>query len=96
MSNVTDEKNATKFCKYCGEKIAMDAVVCPKCGRQVEMLAHQDIPVIINNSASSSASAVSNIPRKTKKHYSLLLDILLTCFTGGLWLIWVLVRPKYE
>jgi uncharacterized membrane protein YvbJ len=24
-----------KFCKFCGEKIDKDAVVCPKCGRQV-------------------------------------------------------------
>ncbi len=26
----------TKFCKYCGEKIPVDAVICIKCGRQVE------------------------------------------------------------
>lgn len=23
------------FCKYCGENIVDDAVICPKCGRQV-------------------------------------------------------------
>lgn len=28
----------TKFCKYCGKKIAFDAVVCTHCGRQVELL----------------------------------------------------------
>lgn len=27
-----------KFCKFCGKRIAMDAVVCTYCGRQVEML----------------------------------------------------------
>ncbi len=27
-----------KFCKYCGERIAGDAVVCPHCGRQIEEL----------------------------------------------------------
>ena len=26
----------TKFCKHCGEKIAEDAILCTKCGRQVE------------------------------------------------------------
>ncbi len=28
----------TKFCKHCGEKIPFDAVICTKCGRQVEQL----------------------------------------------------------
>ena len=40
-----------KFCKFCGEKIAMDAVICPKCGRQVEQLqtSKNFLPIIINN-----------------------------------------------
>lgn len=28
----------TKFCKFCGAKIPMDAVMCKSCGRQVEKL----------------------------------------------------------
>lgn len=28
----------TKFCKFCGQKIPVDAVVCTHCGRQVEQL----------------------------------------------------------
>ena len=28
----------TKFCKFCGEKIDKDCVVCPKCGRQLELI----------------------------------------------------------
>lgn len=39
----------TKFCKHCGEKIDKDCVVCPKCGKQVEMLAAQQPNVVINN-----------------------------------------------
>ena len=40
-----------KFCKFCGEKIAFDAVICPKCGRQVEALSSHggNIPIIVNN-----------------------------------------------
>ncbi|MGN0606012.1 MAG: NINE protein [Oscillospiraceae bacterium] len=42
-----------KFCKYCGQKIHMEAVVCPHCGRQVEQLkgANQAVNgnVYINN-----------------------------------------------
>lgn len=34
----TQQHRDTKFCKYCGSTISFDAVVCPQCGRQVEML----------------------------------------------------------
>ena len=48
----------TKFCKHCGEKIAIDAVLCTSCGRQVEEL-KQEAPaaqpqIIINNENTSS------------------------------------------
>lgn len=40
----------TKFCKYCGQKIPFDAVVCTHCGRQVELLQQQPAPApVINN-----------------------------------------------
>lgn len=42
----------TKFCKFCGAKIPMDAVVCTACGRQVELLQQQAAPqpnIVINN-----------------------------------------------
>lgn len=46
----TEEK--TKFCKHCGEKIPYDAVICTKCGRQVENLEGNAAQpsVVINNS----------------------------------------------
>ena len=65
-----------KFCKFCGEKIPMDAVICTKCGRQVEQLqgAKNDSPIIINNNnnnnnnaASASAGATQgNVSRRKK------------------------------
>ncbi len=52
-----------KFCKFCGQKIPADAIICVKCGRQVESLGggKDNSPIIINNnnSASSSASAAA-------------------------------------
>ena len=39
----------TKFCKFCGEKIAEDAVMCTHCGRQVEQLKGEQPQVVINN-----------------------------------------------
>ena len=51
-----------KFCKFCGEKIASDAVICVKCGRQVEKVGGTDAgaPIIINNNNSASSSASSS------------------------------------
>lgn len=32
-----------KFCKFCGEKIDKDSVVCPKCGRQLEKIKNKEV-----------------------------------------------------
>ena len=45
---MTSYKNETKFCKHCGEKILKEAVICVKCGLQVEEL-KQTERIIINN-----------------------------------------------
>lgn len=83
----------TKFCKHCGEEIDKECIVCPKCGKQVEELKYEnDKNIIINNSASSSAS----MPEKRKKKYNIFIDLLLILFTGGLWIIWMIIRPRYE
>lgn len=51
----TQTQAQTKFCKFCGEKIAIDAVVCTHCGRQVEQLqgaaSASSNNVYINNTA---------------------------------------------
>lgn len=52
-----------KFCKYCGERIDIECVVCPKCGKQVEELKTDDRNIIINNSSSASAAASANTSR---------------------------------
>ena len=31
----------TKYCKYCGEKIPEDAIICTHCGRQVEQIKNE-------------------------------------------------------
>lgn len=77
----------TKFCKHCGEVIDADCVVCPKCGKQVEKLAGNDTPIIINNSASSSSSSSASASvtapvmggRRKDKWVSLLLCIFTIC-----------------
>ena len=44
----------TKFCKFCGAKIAENAVICMHCGGQVEELRSAQPNVVINNSNMSS------------------------------------------
>lgn len=85
-----------KFCKFCGEKIPMDAVICTHCGRQVEELkGSKPDNIVINNSASAAASA-SNINKgPIKRKHSILFDLFMIVITGGLWIIWMIIRPKY-
>lgn len=50
----------TKFCEFCGKKVAIDAVVCPSCGKQIEKLKteeNQSNPqVIINNTNTNTVN----------------------------------------
>lgn len=86
----------TKYCKYCGEKIPEDAVMCTHCGRQVEELkSSKPDNIIINNSASSSASASNINQGPIRRKHSILFDLFMICITGGLWIIWMIIRPKY-
>lgn len=83
------------------KEINDDAVVCVYCGCATEKYHKQestkDQPIIINNnnSASSSAAAAAAVGGRVKRKYSLLFDIFMICMTGGLWIIWMLLRPKY-
>ena len=80
----------TKFCKFCGTKIAEDAVICTACGRQVEELkgAHetQATPNIIINNANTNSNVNNNVNnngrggRPKNKWVALLLCLLLGFF----------------
>lgn len=87
------------FCSKCGKEIDDSAVVCVNCGAPTQNLNknnQQQQPIIINNSSSSSSSAsAAAINGRIRRHHSLLLDILLIFITGGLWIIWMIIRPKY-
>ncbi len=83
----------TKFCKHCAAKIPEDAIICTHCGRQVEELKSKNPDnIIINNSSSTSSSASAGLHRR---RYSVLFDLFMICITGGLWIIWMIIRPKY-
>lgn len=44
-----DVQRKTKYCKFCGAKIPVDAVICTSCGRQVEELKKAEPQIIVNN-----------------------------------------------
>lgn len=55
----------TKFCKYCGAKIPMQAVICTACGCQVEELKTtpvqpQTTPNVVINNANTNTNVNTN------------------------------------
>lgn len=56
------EERQTKFCKWCGNKLPLDAVVCTACGRQVEELkgaAPTAAPSIVVQNTNTSQSSIN-------------------------------------
>lgn len=82
----------TKFCKHCGEKIDIDCVVCPKCGKQVEDIKNSTPEsIIINNSANSSSSSAAPVYSKAPKAKNKWVSFFLCLFLG-----WFGVHKFYE
>lgn len=61
------QETSTKFCKHCGEIIPSDAVICTKCGRQVEVInmAVSQQPQIVINNDNNNVNANANINKNT-------------------------------
>lgn len=55
------EENSTKFCKHCGNKIPVAAVICTHCGCQVEEIKNGEQPSIVINNANSNTNANMNV-----------------------------------
>ncbi len=92
------------FCSKCGKEINDDAVICVHCGCATAKFDEKskekdkdNQPIIINNNTSSSASAAaaSASGGRIRRKRSVLFDIFMILITGGLWIIWMIFRPKY-
>ena len=76
-----------KFCKFCGEEVNIDAVMCTKCGRQIEELKieqnNTNPQIIINNNNNNNNNNQVVAPigvHKCDKWIALLLCIFLGYF----------------
>lgn len=79
-----DEKK--KYCKHCGALIDWDCVVCPSCGKQVEILqqATPNNPQVVVNAVNTNQNSNQNVysqptrpPKRCEKVTALLLCIFL-------------------
>lgn len=71
----------TKFCKYCGEKIPEDVVICTKCGRQVEQISSPTPNIVINNANTNTNNNINQhtAGRPKNKWIALVLCIFTIC-----------------
>lgn len=86
MYNPQGNMNAqTKFCKFCGAKIPMEAVLCTACGRQVEELkGGQPAQVVINNANNNNVSGGATVVVPTGKQKDKWVAFVLCLLLGGL------------
>lgn len=82
------ETNAnTKFCKFCGGRIPMDAVLCTNCGRQVESIqqaqAAQPQIVINNANTNTNTNVVGAVGTRPKNKWAAIALCVLLGWCGG-------------
>lgn len=73
----------TKFCKFCGEKIPEDAVMCIHCGRQVEQLKSEQPQVVINNTNTNVNRNLNTAHGEARNKWVALLLCIFLGFLGG-------------
>ena len=84
-----NQNTPTKFCKFCGAKIPLDAVLCTSCGRQVEELKQaqqttQTPNIVINNSnVNTNTNTVGGRPGKPRNKWVAVLLCLFLGLVGG-------------
>lgn len=80
----TEKNEATKFCKHCGEKIPADAVICMKCGRQVEEIKSEATaqPNIVITNTNTNVNNNGMMGREKNKWVALLLCFFLGVVGG--------------
>lgn len=78
-----ETQTKTKFCKFCGEKIPEDAVMCTHCGRQVEQLKGEQAQVVINNTNTNVNKNIGTGYGKPKNKWVALILCIFLGFLGA-------------
>ena len=81
------------FCHHCGKEIDDNAVVCVHCGVETKNLNKQNDRQI--NIVNQSSSTAQDSNKGTPRVYNAGVDLLMIFLTGGLWIFWIICRPKY-
>lgn len=59
-ATTSEQTTDSKFCKHCGAKIPVAAVICTHCGCQVEEVKHTEQPNIVINNANTNVNSNTN------------------------------------
>lgn len=73
----------TKFCEHCGNQIHIEAVLCPKCGHQVEKLKYEESkvnPQVVINNMNNNTISSSQMKKECDKWIAFLLCFFLGFF----------------
>ena len=77
-------ENDMKFCKFCGEKIPADAVLCTHCGRQVEKMQQENAaPQVIVNNTNTNSNMNTNVNAAIARRMKNKWVAFLLCFFLG-------------
>ena len=57
---VKEKDNNSKFCKHCGGIIPKEAIICTKCGCQVEEMQNQSQPQVVINNTNTNTNMNTN------------------------------------
>lgn len=74
-----------KFCRYCGQKVRAEAVLCPYCGCQIEEMQKQNStqePKIVINNTNSNVNTNTNINGKYGRAKNKWVAFFLCLFLG--------------
>lgn len=87
---VFENEEKTKFCVYCGANIHKDAVICPRCGRQVEEIVSICKPILSKKMILFLLCAFGGTLGLHKFYQRKIFLGILYLLTGGLFLIgWI-------
>jgi predicted RNA-binding Zn-ribbon protein involved in translation (DUF1610 family) len=80
-----DNSQLSGICKFCG-----NAYVVEKAIKGDTINTYNNAPIINVNNISSQSPITA-----TPKQYNVFVDFFMFFLTGGLWLFWMIARPKY-